>query len=108
MYKVTLHDGVVLDNLTINGNNFVSATHIDPEVFTPEALSHVEFSGDDPYTLPESADNLVFVQCIPWEGGSAFILRALSEAEIEAAEKEQTITDLQLAIAELYETMGGV
>lgn len=108
MYKVTLHGGVVLDNLTINGNNFVSATHIDPEVFTPEALSHVEFSGGGPYTLPESADNLVFVQCIPWEGGSAFILRELSEAEIEAAAKEQAITDLQLAMAELYETLGGV
>lgn len=107
MYKVTLHGGVVLDNLTINGNNFVSATHIDPEVFTPEALSHVEFSGDGPY-LPESADNLVFVQCIPWEGGSAFIIRELSEAEIEAAAKEQAITDLQLAMAELYETLGGV
>lgn len=107
MYKVTLHGGQVIDNLTINGNNFVSATYIDPEIFDGDALSHVEFSGDGPFTLPESADGLILEQCIPWEGGSAFILREPWPEEIERQQQEQTITDLQLAIVELYETLGG-
>lgn len=107
MYTVTLNGGQAIPNLTINGNNFVSADPIDPEVFTPEALSHVEFSGEGPFTLPESADGLILVQCIPWEGGSAFILREETEAERKAKEAEQTITDLQLALVELYETLGG-
>ena len=108
MYTVTLNGGKELTNLTLNGNNFISPDIIDPEVFTTEALSHVTFSGDGPFELPESADNLVLVQCIPWiEGGSAFILREVTEEEKKEAARTQEITSLELALCEVYEALMG-
>ena len=33
IYKITLSDGTVLDNLRLNGNNFISSSEIDESVF---------------------------------------------------------------------------
>ena len=33
MYQITLHDGTVLDELELNGNNFISEKVIDDTVF---------------------------------------------------------------------------
>ena len=34
MYKITLHDGTVLDDLELNGNNFISEKVIDDSVYS--------------------------------------------------------------------------
>ena len=34
MYKITLNDGTVLDNLELNGNNYISEKVIEDSVFT--------------------------------------------------------------------------
>lgn len=34
IYKITLSDGTVLDNLRLNGNNFISSSEIDESVLT--------------------------------------------------------------------------
>lgn len=32
-YRITLADGTILDNLTMNGNNFISEEAIDASIF---------------------------------------------------------------------------
>lgn len=43
MYTITLNDGSKIENLTLNGNNFVSDKMIDDSVFA-DNLNHVEIS----------------------------------------------------------------
>ena len=33
IYTVTLADGTTIDNLTLNGNNYISKTKIDKSIF---------------------------------------------------------------------------
>ena len=33
MYKITLNDGTTLENLELNGNNFIAAEAVDDAVF---------------------------------------------------------------------------
>ena len=33
MYKITLNDGTILENLELNGNNFIAAEAVDDAVF---------------------------------------------------------------------------
>lgn len=33
IYKITLADGTVIDNLTLNGNNYISKEVVDPSIF---------------------------------------------------------------------------
>lgn len=33
MYKITLADGTIIDNLTLNGDNFISTESINPDIF---------------------------------------------------------------------------
>lgn len=113
MYKIEFADGSTLDNLELNGNNFISAEPIEPEFFKDEMLTSVSFVGPE---FTGTVPDMKLIQCVPWENGSAFIL-----AEISMEEKRQNliksileqnstdITDIQSALAELYETfLGGI
>ena len=33
IYKITLADGTVIDNLTLNGNNYISKEVVEPSIF---------------------------------------------------------------------------
>ena len=49
MHTIKLHDGTILDNLELNGNNYISDTPIDDAVFI-DNLATVEISdGEDTY-----------------------------------------------------------
>ena len=45
-YSVTLSDGTKLDNLTLNGNNFISSTKLTEDNFK-DKLSKVTITDDD-------------------------------------------------------------
>ena len=38
MYKITLTDGTVLSDLSVNGDNFISKTILDPNIFREDNL----------------------------------------------------------------------
>lgn len=113
MYKIEFADGSTLDNLELNGNNFISAKPIDPEFFKDEMLTSVSFTGPE---FTGTVPDMQLIQCIPWHGGSAFVLAEFTEEEKrqkllkETLEQNGTdITDIQSALAELYETfLGGI
>ena len=110
MYKITLHDGTVLDELELNGNNFISEKVIDDSVFSGN-LDTVTISNGDTavtYTDMKLLSNRV-------DGGKSwFILGEKTEQE-KAMERllaaltinSESITDVQLALAEVYEMILG-
>ena len=110
MYQITLHDGTVLDNLELNGNNFISEKVIDDSVFSDNLGTVTISNGEttETYTDMKLLSNRV-------DGGKSwFVLGEKTEQE-KAMERllaaltinSESITDVQLALAELYEMIIG-
>jgi hypothetical protein len=101
MYTVTLSDGTKIENLSMNGNNFVSNDRITEAMFENK-LSRVTVNDGENETTYEK---MVLVQVTQMGDEYWFILRERTTEEIA----EQEITDMQLALADVYEMlMGGV
>ena len=98
MYKIILKDGTVIDNLTMNGNNYVSPTEIDSSIFTRKNLSSIVVNHGE---KDETLTNQIFVQETHMADGYYFVFRQMTDVEI-------SITDIQEALADVYETaLGG-
>ena len=110
MYKITLHDGTVLDGLELNGNNFISEKVIDDSVFSGNLDTVTISNGEttETYTDMKLLSNRVD------NGKSWFVLGEKTEQE-KAMERllaaltinSESITDVQLALAEVYEMILG-
>lgn len=88
-YSVTLSDGTKLDNLALNGNNFVSSTKLTEDNFK-DKLSKVTITGDDGKT--KDYTDMVLVQVTQMGDETWFIL----------GEKAQDdVSKLQSAVAAL-------
>ena len=57
MYKIQLSNGQALDNLTLNGNNFISASKVEDTVFDG-GLSSVTFTDTDTGKSPKKVSTL--------------------------------------------------
>ena len=110
MYQITLHDGTVLDELELNGNNFISEKVIDDSVFSGNLDTVTISNGEtsETYTDMKLLSNRV-------DGGKSwFVLGEKAEQE-KAMERlvaalsvnAESITDVQLALAEIYEMIIG-
>lgn len=110
MYQITLHDGTVLDDLELNGNNFISEKVIDDSVFSGNLDTVTISNGEttETYTDMKLLSNRV-------DGGKSwFVLGEKTEQE-KAMERllaaltinSESITDVQLALAEVYEMILG-
>ena len=110
MYKITLHDGTVLDDLELNGNNFISEKLIDDSVFSGnlDTVTITDGETTETFTDMKLMSNRV-------DGGKSwFVLGEKTEQE-KAMERlltslsvnAESITDVQLALAELYEMILG-
>lgn len=113
MYTITLNNGTVLDNLELNGNNFISNEIIEDEVFEDNLDMVTIFDGNNTeiYTDMRLLSNRVD------NGQTWFVLDKKSEQqktmeriEKTLADSTNSITDLQVALVEIYESMllGGV
>lgn len=78
VYKITLSDGTEIENLVLNGNNFISEKEITSEMFDNN-LSPVIISDGN---TDEVHDNMALVQITDMSGKKAFILRDISETEL--------------------------
>ena len=110
MYKITLHDGTVLDNLELNGNNYISEKVIDDSVFSGN-MDTVTISNEETtvtYTDMKLMSNRV-------DGGKSWFILGEKTDQEKAMERlvsalsvnAESITDVQLALAELYEMILG-
>lgn len=78
MYTITLADGTVIDNLTLNGNNFISEAQIDPEIFTDNCSPVIISDGE----YEDVHENMELVQIVYTRGAYWFVLRDISAEEL--------------------------
>lgn len=108
MYKIKLADGTLLNNLELNGNNYISEEEIAVTVFENN-LSYVEVMDEDGKTT--AYNDMVLLKCEKWiDGKTWFIIEEKTEGQKKAEQQEQEkeellsqVTDLQLALCEQYE-----
>ena len=110
MYQITLHDGTVLDELELNGNNFISEKVIDDSVFSGNLDTVTISNGEttETYTDMKLLSNRV-------DGGKSWFVLGEKTAQEKAMERivaslsvnAESITDVQLALAEIYEMILG-
>lgn len=87
IYSVTLADGTTIENLRLNGNNFVSDVEIDKSVFDGNCHS-VMISDGETKTVHE---NMECVQVTQMGEEYWFVLRELSESELKEAKIQASI-----------------
>ena len=81
MYTLILADGTKIEGLRMNGDNFISETKVDEELFE-DNLSTLTISDGETVTVKE---NVQFIQQVECEDGFYFCFRTLSEQEIQMA-----------------------
>lgn len=110
MYKVKFPNAE-LTGLRLNGNNYISDTQIDASVF--EDLSVVEITDLDA-GVTETFTNMKLIHNTQYGDEFWFALEEKSAKEIameninkSLASTSTDITDIQMAMAEIYEMMLG-
>ena len=110
MYKITLADGTVLKNLELNGNNYISEKVIEDSVFAGN-LATVTITDDEKtevFTDMKLMSNRV-------DGGKSWFVLGEKTDQEKAMERlvaalsvnAESITDVQFALAEVYEMILG-
>lgn len=103
MYSIKLNNGTILTNLILNGNNFISDKIIPDDIFT-DNLNEVEISDGENTQIYH---DMVLVANRVIDGKSWFVLAEKTPEQKEKEALEATITDLQFALVELYESLLG-
>lgn len=107
MYKITLADGTALENLVLNGNNFIAQTAVSDAVFKDNMATVTITNLEDGAT--EQLEDGVLLSNIVRDGCSWIVLGQKSEEEKRLETIDSTFTDLQMALAEVYEmVLGGM
>lgn len=103
--KITLNDGTVIENLTQNGDCFVSEDEIDSSIFTSDALSSVTIIDDDGNESVLS--DATIRMCEQSKLDNLWWLVIQEKNVFEKLQDSQTATDttIQEAIVELYEML---
>lgn len=81
IYTITLDDGTQIENLRLNGNNFISQEQIDPEIFEGN-LSTVTINDGE---TDEVHENMGLVQVTQMGDEYWFVLRDVPDNEIANA-----------------------
>lgn len=97
MITITLKDGTKIENLTLNGNNFVSDTKLNESLFTSDNTSDMTVSDG---TTDTKYTDMLFTQQMEINGKYYICFHRMSDKEIYNSK----ITNLELALAELAET----
>ena len=99
MYKITLNDGTTLENLELNGNNFIAAEAVDDAVFkdnmTAVTITDME-SGST-----ENIEDGILLSKIGRDGCSWLVLRQKSAKEKAAEARDKEIAELRQAMTAL-------
>lgn len=101
MYTIVLSDGRKLENLAVNGTNFVSKTKVDEKIFQNNLAAVVISDGK----TERAYENLVFIQQMEWADGTYYLsFREKTKMELlaeEITENSIGMEDVQDALVEL-------
>lgn len=99
-YTVTLSDGTKIENLTLNGNNFISTTAVTEKQFDGK-LKGVTITDSD--GIEEKHEDMFLVQVIhPSDQEWWFILADKTASQIKQEQLEQSIaslTDMMMSLS---------
>lgn len=95
-YTITLADGKKLTGLTKNGDNYVSKKKVDESIFTDNLTTMTVSDGE----TETAYQNVELIQQMEFSDGWYLCFRELTEAEL-------AVTELQEALAEVYELIVG-
>ncbi len=104
-YKITLADGTVLDNLDLNGNNFISTKKVTAEQLTDENLAGVKIDNGE---TEEEHEHMALVQVQKIGAKYWFILRDKSLDELEKDVLVKELAAANSAVAELTELVASL
>ena len=79
IYKITLADGTVIDNLRLNGNNYISDKELTADVFLGN-LAKVIVNDGERDTVYE---NMELVQIVKYDEEYWFVLRTMTKRELQ-------------------------
>lgn len=94
MYKITLHDGTVLENLELNGNNYIAEGVIEDSVFT-DNLATVTITGG---AATETYEDMVLLSNRVDGGRSWFILGEKTEQQKKEEALNRRIAEMEQAM----------
>lgn len=107
MYTITLANGTKLTGLDMNGTNYVSKEKVDETIFE-DNLSTMKVSDGETET---TYTDMVFIQKMEWADGTFYLAfrEKTKEEKLVAAlnATSNSITDVQVALAEVYEMVLG-
>ena len=95
-YTITLADGKKLTGLTKNGDNYVSKKKVDESIFTDNLTTMTVSDGE----TETAYQNVELIQQMEFSDGWYLCFRELTESEL-------AVTELQEALAEVYELIVG-
>ena len=87
VYSITLADGTILDDLKLNGNNYVSQKEIKEEAFQDNLYSVTISDGEK----EEIHTNMELVQLMEYEGAYWFILRDIPPETLDRMQLQADI-----------------
>lgn len=99
MYKITLADGTELNDLVLNGNNFIAQTVVDDAVFKGNMASVVITNLED--GTAEQIEDGVLLSNIVREGCSWIVLGQKSAEQKAEEARDKEIAELRRAMAVL-------
>ena len=79
IYKITLADGTVIDNLRLNGNNYISDKELTADMFLGN-LAKVIVNDGERDTVYE---NMELVQIVKYDEEYWFVLRTMTKRELQ-------------------------
>ena len=99
-WEITLSDGAIIDNLELNGNNFISKAEITSEIFNGK-LSHVVIEGpEDEYDFGLRGEhaNMKLARCCKDDGlgGWAFVLIDTPPEELRQLEVDSRLDYIEM------------
>lgn len=99
MYKITLADGTTLENLVLNGNNFIAQTAVDDAVFK-DNMATVTITNLEDGTAEQLEDGVLLSNIV--REGCSWIVLGQKSAEQKAEEaRDKEIAELRRAMAVL-------
>lgn len=94
MYKITLHDGTVLENLELNGNNYIAEGVIEDSAFADNLATVTITDG----TTTETYEDMVLLSNRVDGGRSWFILGEKTEQQKKEEAWNRRFTEMEQAM----------
>ena len=99
MYKITLADGTTLENLMLNGNNYVASTAVDDAVFKDNMARVTITNLEDGST--EQIEDGVLLSNIVRDGKSWLVLGQKTPEQKATEARDKEIAELRQAMTVL-------